>query len=546
MVNEYAMLVKKQMKTLKPFVFIGLVFTISQVHFVSAATINVSNLSQNAVQIAIDAAGPGDIILLPSGSTTWTSTVTLTTGLTLRGQGSGSTTIKTTSGTDGLIINDDCIVEDLAFIQADSAAPGDEVIKVNDSQDFIIRNISITNISRRGITSWSSRGSPHATGVIHDCTITAKSYPSSGDGVFQLFQIQGSDGNSPPSESTGTGSLKYDPGFGTANAIFIEDCTLSQDAAGDASVELYTGGKAVVRHNTMTNFTLGIHGNDSSIRTGHSAEIYNNTIHNDTGTSHEGIVKARGGTGVVWGNTITNTGATNSNKIVLKSYRTVFDPFSYNSGQLDGSYAYDGNTPVTDGTGTHDGPNNSAVLSDSGQSWTTNFYLGDGGTSSPGDYLQTYYVWNRTDGSGGFATANTSTTFTCTLTGGVDNDWDVGDVYVITNGYPGLDQVGWTGPTVFYGTYSTQTLNPWYAWDNTYNGSGGLSALPFKVDYMNSSFTSKVQPDSSVMIKENREYFNNTAKPGYIPYPYPHPLRGTSTGPTPPDGPTDLNLQSNP
>jgi hypothetical protein len=92
------------------------------------------------------------------------------------------------------------------------------------------------------------------------------------------------------------------------------------------------------------------------------------------------------------------------------------------------------------------------------------------------------------------------------------------------------DGSGWllsagAGPTVFFGTYSTQQLNPWYAWGNSFNGATGASALPFGLSYMDAGHTTIAQPDSAVMIQEGREYYNNTAKPGYTPYQYPHPLR---------------------
>jgi len=101
---------------------------------------------------------------------------------------------------------------------------------------------------------------------------------------------------------------------------------------------------------------------------------------------------------------------------------------------------------------------------------------------------------------------------------------------VITCGYPGLDQCGWVGPTSFHGTYATQTLSPWYAWSNTFNGATGSNALPFTLTYMDAGHTSIAQPASDVFVKANREYYNNTVKPGYAAYPYPHPLaRGNGT-----------------
>ncbi len=68
--------------------------------------------------------------------------------------------------------------------------------------------------------------------------------------------------------------------------------------------------------------------------------------------------------------------------------------------------------------GTHDGSNNASVLTDSGESWTTNEWVG-------------YTIYNTTDGSRALITANTGTTITGTLYGGTENDWDTSDAYLI-------------------------------------------------------------------------------------------------------------------
>ena len=68
--------------------------------------------------------------------------------------------------------------------------------------------------------------------------------------------------------------------------------------------------------------------------------------------------------------------------------------------------------------GSHDGAGDASVLTDSGESWTTDEWVG-------------YTIYNTTDGSQGLITANTATTITATLYGGTENDWDVSDAYLI-------------------------------------------------------------------------------------------------------------------
>jgi hypothetical protein len=62
---------------------------------------------------------------------------------------------------------------------------------------------------------------------------------------------------------------------------------------------------------------------------------------------------------------------------------------------------------------------------------------------------------------------------------------------------------------------NTQTVSAWYEWNNTREAGAD-------VDF-STSFGSG--GDFST-INSGVNYFNNTAKPGYTPYTYPHPLIG--------------------
>jgi hypothetical protein len=71
--------------------------------------------------------------------------------------------------------------------------------------------------------------------------------------------------------------------------------------------------------------------------------------------------------------------------------------------------------------GSHTGAADATVLTDSGQTWTTDEWVG-------------YNILNTTDGSFGVITANTTNTITATLEGGTEDDWDNGDNYLIGAG----------------------------------------------------------------------------------------------------------------
>ncbi|OGS27645.1 MAG: hypothetical protein A2297_00215 [Elusimicrobia bacterium RIFOXYB2_FULL_48_7] len=101
------------------------------------------------------------------------------------------------------------------------------------------------------------------------------------------------------------------------------------------------------------------------------------------------------------------------------------------------------------------------------------------------------------------------------LGGGARDHWDNGDTFVISNGYPCIDQIG-RGP----GPIGSQPSQPLYEWNNTLNGT-----------------VYHIQPNSNIPsytkhIKANREYYacsnmSDAVSRGmnYTPYTYPHPLQ---------------------
>lgn len=95
---------------------------------------------------------------------------------------------------------------------------------------------------------------------------------------------------------------------------------------------------------------------------------------------------------------------------------------------------------ITTCEGAHDGANDAATLSDSGESLTADAYIG-------------MTIYNETDGSSCTVTDNDGTTITCTLSGGTEDDWDTGDVWAVG---PGPGQSG----SVFYVNASTTIRHP--------------------------------------------------------------------------------------
>jgi len=99
---------------------------------------------------------------------------------------------------------------------------------------------------------------------------------------------------------------------------------------------------------------------------------------------------------------------------------------------------------------------------------------------------------------------------------GSKNHWDNGDGFIITNGYPCLDQPGrapiWATPVI----PGIQPSEPIYEWNNTVDGTTNL-------DWTFRSSDNTTVPYLQDHIKEGRDYYTDTSRPGYTPYIYPHP-----------------------
>lgn len=93
------------------------------------------------------------------------------------------------------------------------------------------------------------------------------------------------------------------------------------------------------------------------------------------------------------------------------------------------------------------------------------------------------------------------------------------------NGYACLDQIGHVfGPT----SGGNNALQPLYEWGNTHGGAD--------MDFV----VSNSHANADGHIVQGRDFINDTQRPGYIPFTYPHPLRNAGGTPGAPTAPTNL------
>lgn len=291
-----------------------------------AAVIVATSLSQADVQAAIDAAVDGDTVILPADSVIWTSSagiVITAKQITIQGAGIGQTVIEDRCNATSVFIFQNYHLSGgktftITGIEINHHATlySDAAITTGFAPNCLIGGMKITEIAVRGIYVASPQGNyPLANAVIYDSEL----YGRASNGVSQLITVFGNDYEAPPLVASTTQSSWYLPaGMGGSLATFVENCILYNSHYQDSTIETYNGGRCVVRYCTLTNFLIGAHGNDSSTRSGHTIEVYNNTITDTIGWSN---VNLRGGVGYWFNNITTSTWPSPGSPMTLQVYR---------------------------------------------------------------------------------------------------------------------------------------------------------------------------------------------------------------------------------
>jgi len=347
---------------------IGIILTLSLglAGAASANTIMASNCSQAGVQVAIDRALTGDTVTVPPGNCTWTSTVSIpsTKKIMLRGAGINSTVITVNpTGTAVNMTKSGSRLTGFTFMEGG--------IRVDGSGWRIDHCKLQFSTWSDGITagSFDTVNGAHPIGVIDNCIlnnmrvlVTGTNYMLVENGTQHNFWTR-------------------PLGLGSNNAVFVENCEFNGVSGSINAIDANYGGRYVFRYNTVNDMYIEAHSVQGDNRAVRSWEIYNNTF-NQVSKAMWVPMFLRGGTGVVFNNTLTGTWT--SPAIALDNIRSCTSASV--SGTCNGSSPWDGNQI-----------NGYPCRDQIGRSFDQ--YLWTAGAPYPPQALDPAYAWNNKHGA---------------------------------------------------------------------------------------------------------------------------------------------------
>jgi hypothetical protein len=254
------------------------------------------------VQSAINSASPGDTVLIPGGTCTWSSQVTIpgNVGITLSSQASttiiwasgGSLNVTANASTstfvsgitfDGAFVNGGCpIVFNTSF------SPQSATFRFNNNTlNYMGGGPAGTMLCING----------NGPGLLDHNTFTTDA------GASELIHNYGEGPGNSTSWAEGVAP-------GGPDAIYLENNTFTYQATGNfygtSAIQNYFGSRVVFRYNTLEMMQVDVHGDHPGTCgtvNGRWWEIYENTFHTTAANANQSnFVVLRGGSGVVFNN----------------------------------------------------------------------------------------------------------------------------------------------------------------------------------------------------------------------------------------------------
>jgi hypothetical protein len=528
---------------------LAFILSVGVLNEVKGAIVQAKSVSHADVHAAVQSATDGDTVTVPAGTETWTTTLEVTKNITLRGAGSGLTVI--IDAVPGMARRDQR-PERASKRPSQGALSGlhhslpaksqgwkspmggrrpSPLIFIDLPRDLPFRMTGFTFKASSNdigkVPAWKARiqltGNSHAFRIDHCAFDGLQALNVSINGFLWgvIDHCQFNLARQTPIDvlhdrwnggDHGNGSWADDSHWGSEKFVFIEDNVFDNAMGVKRSIDAYEGARLVVRYNQFHNSGLSVHGTEGQGRGTRAIEEYNNTYRNDTPVSAGQI---RSGSIITHDNKWLNVAKGH----VLQVYRQFHN--SPHWGWSNGQNPYDDNAPNgATGyweTGKHTGANGATVLSDSTKNWTLNQWYQPGATYIVRNISQEALVRSNRDKIQSFAISNTANTITCsalTFFPGKVLKFNTGDTYQIWKVIRSLDQSGLGKGDLLRGLpglptkWPHQVTDPSYSWNNTALEDG----------------TPRNLVSTAPSIKESRDFFNETPKPGYKPYTYPHPL----------------------
>jgi hypothetical protein len=501
----------------------------------TAATISAKSAALIDVQSAIALAVDGDTVVVPAGTASWTSALDVTKGITIQGATTITGTRDNPTVTDATIILDDVARTNTLTAIVRATIPLGKYFRLS---GFTFKAGSLTTIANNGGIRLTGRSQAMRLDHCHFVSLYQNPFISNAGWIYGLIDHcvlelthagaeSFSVGHDEWGESTmGDGSWADDTYFGSEKFLFIEDCTFNRTVGG--GLDCYSGGRYVARYNRFNDLGIQSHGTETTARhrSARAIEVYNNTFNY---TQAQTFGELRGGTLLIHDNIW--TGVRLDRGISLACYREYYPYKPW--GAASGANTLDSNDPhgvyLSGTAGTGSGTNTLVVP---GAGWTANQWVGY-------TAINTTQTFASGAGQGqppsSWIMSNTSDTITVKSDAGIDGpntSFAVGDNFEIRKVLVALDQPGRgrgaliqsvADPAASGVPWPNQALDPVYSWNNK-----------------------RASDNSDVLIgcgtptiQEGRDFYNNTAKPGYTPYTYPHPL--TILAP-----PSNLNIAAGP
>ena len=520
----------------------ALVLSVLFVSGVRAQTINAASCNESDVQTALTSvSADGTTVVVPSGSCTWTTTLTYNQvySTTIQGQ-------TTCSGTPASSCTDNTIITD----NYNRSSGGD-------NPDLLINTVAGKSFRLTGFTFTQTNGTTTALTYLGILRIYGNSQSVrldhchfnnvnqtnvTFDGVFGVADhilayipsefMRNLNSSLFGVDTDGNNAFTQPTGFGTNQFFFLEDSTMTGPSSnqGNGTNDCFRGGKFVVRYNVLDYSSVQGHatghaGDDRGCR---AAELYNNTftLSNDTGNYWQfNAFFLSGGTALIWGNTFPSS--TNYYSHVVTAHINREDNATYTQTPPPAGWGYCGT-----------GLNGTGSAWDQSATSSTGYACMDQVGRGMGDMI-----------TGTFPTKCNSTLGCSTYNGqwtreAVDPVYEWNDTWTCTGSnnctfWDSYDP-GITANQDYFLGYGNTSCAATASGNCTAGvGVGTLANRPASCTANPVSYPAGNSPGVGYWATDQNTLYvctaTNTWKSYYTPYPYPHPLtQSTTPAPAPP------------